>query len=52
MLSQDGGCRELVQAYSEFSYVADKLVRGDSYALIGKANINYEQSTRLRKDPN
>lgn len=51
MLAQEGGCRDLNQAYGEFSFVVDKLVRGDSYALIGKANINYEQSTRCRDDP-
>lgn len=41
---------ELDKAYEEFKFVADKLCKGDSYALVGLANINYEQSTRCREN--
>lgn len=39
---------ELDKAYEEFKHVAERLSKGDSYALLGLANINYEQSTRCR----
>lgn len=39
---------ETQQAYAEFGFVLDKLVKGDSYSMIGAANINYELSTRYR----
>ncbi len=41
---------ETHQSYAEYAYVLDNLVKQDSYAMIGIANINYEYSTLYRND--